>query len=75
MLSQIIMHIPVSVMQVRNLTVLLLQQSFVVLNLFLQTSNVTLEFSNICLVATLFDGSVSRELIQCQRDGLTRCSE
>ena len=54
MLSKIVVHVFVCLMQVGNLTVLLKQQHLVELNLFLETSNVTLELVESRLVATLF---------------------
>ncbi len=74
-LRKIILHAFVNVMLVGDLTVLLLQQHFIVLDLLLQTPNVTLEFAETSLVTALFDGSATRQSVHSQGEELTKCSE
>ena len=74
-LHKVVLQVVVGMMQVGDLTVLLLQKHFVVLDLLLQTPNVTLEFTETSLVTALFDGSATRQSIHSQGEELTKCSE
>lgn len=64
-LREIIMHVFIGVVQVCNLAVLLQQLLSVVLDLLLQTPDVTLKFSQCCLVTALFCTLIFWVLVRC----------
>ena len=64
MLGKIIMHVSIYLVQVRDFAVFGQQEYFVVLNLLLQTPDVTLEFTESGSVATLFRGSATARTIR-----------
>ena len=74
-LGEIIMHVFIRLVQVRDFAVFDLQEHLVVLNLLLQTPNVTLELTKSGSVTTLFHGSVTARIVSGQAQGLTKCSE